>query len=104
MSDPAEIEVTLDTLRGFIRVGGVPSFERWLTLPEDAREALINEAELLRIEQAVRIGTAAHGPAAAAEILAAVDGGELKRRLALRGAAERIIAAEVAGQKPKGGK
>lgn len=97
MSD--EIEITLDTLRGFIRVGGVPSFERWLALPEDAREALINEAELLRIEQAVRIGTAAHGPGAAAEILAAIDGGELKRRLALRGSAERIVASEIAKQK-----
>ena len=99
MSEDNAIEITLETLRGFIRVGGVPSFERWLALPEDAREALINEAELLRIEQAVRIGTAAHGPAAAAEILADVDGGELKRRLALRASTDRILAAERASQK-----
>src|SRR3990167_1339613 len=92
-------EATLDDLRDFIRAGGAPSLAEWLSLSAECRAVLVGEAETLRVEQAVRIGTAAHGPAAAAEILAAVDGGELARRLALRGAAERILAAESAKQK-----
>ncbi len=100
MSEPTEVEITLETLRGFVRVGGVPSFERWIALPEEVRAALIDEAERIRVEQAVRIGTAAHGPEAAAEILADIDGGELKRRLSLARSAARILDSEKARQKP----
>lgn len=93
-------EATLDTLRDFIRAGGAPSLAEWLSLSEECRAVLLAEAEVLRIENAVRIGTSAHGPAAAAEILAAIDGGALSRRMALRASAGRILEDEKARQKP----
>ena len=92
-------DLTLDDLRQFIRAGGVPSLSEWLSMAPPLRAAITEEAEVLRIERAVMIGTAAHGPAAAAEILSDIDGGEMSRRLALRASAERIIASEVAAQK-----
>lgn len=92
-------EATLDDLRDFIRAGGAPSLAEWLSLSAECRAALAGEAEVMRIEQAVRIGSAAQGPAAAAEILAEIDGGALRRRLALKGAGERIVASEVAQQR-----
>lgn len=79
MSDNA-----IDELKRFIRAGGAFSLTEWYGLNKEAQVLCVQERERIRIEDAIRIGTAASGPAGAAEVLAPLDDGRMRDRMSLR--------------------
>lgn len=76
-------EASPEVLLGFVRAGGTLTMREWLRLDEATREVLAAAGDAVRARLALDIAAAVSGPAGAAEVSRAIDGGEAADEIGL---------------------
>lgn len=82
----------------FLRGGGSISLPEWTLLTAVEREALDLAGDAIRTEDVAHLALALRGPAAAADVIAPLDGGQAQAELLCAAGAE-VAAAHLAGRR-----
>lgn len=80
-----------DSAEAFLRAGGVVTWDLWVSMESETKAAFIHANELIQTEHSVLAALASFGPDQAAQILSAVDGGDMQIRLALKRTADQMM-------------
>lgn len=81
--DDDAYSILVESLRHFLKAGGVVTWDLWRSVTNQTRAALMHAGELVESERAAKYGIASQGQMEAAIVLQEVDGGDLRTQVAL---------------------